>query len=92
MVAKYIILTYMDDGVIHLYEYIDTIKEIIEILEEKYGTRSKSYIQLLLEKYNTIKMSKGDDVNVHIDQMSLIKNILLLLVAQSQTTCKFQWC
>jgi hypothetical protein len=45
---------------------------MMNALEMKYGCRSDTQIQLLLDKFNNIKMNKGDVVGNHVNQLELI--------------------
>lgn len=66
------ILNHMEDDLIPLYEGYDTAKEIMDVLDEKYGPKSQTYIQLLLEKYNGSRMNENDDMVDHITKMEVL--------------------
>nr|XP_028964570.1 uncharacterized protein LOC103442899 [Malus domestica] len=70
--AKATILNYLEDKLIPLYEECDSIKEIMDVLEKKYGPKSQTYIQLLLEKYNETKMEETDSMVDHITKMEVV--------------------
>ncbi|KAM1500447.1 hypothetical protein ACFX10_023002 [Malus domestica] len=70
--AKATILNYMEDKLIPLYEEYDSAKEIMDVLEKKYGPKSQTYIQLLLEKYNGTKMEETDSMVDHITKMEVM--------------------
>ncbi|XP_050102770.1 uncharacterized protein LOC126582652 [Malus sylvestris] len=70
--AKATILNYLEDKLIPLYEECDSIKEIMDVLEKKYGPKSQTYIQLLLEKYNGTKMEETDSMVDHITKMEVV--------------------
>jgi hypothetical protein len=53
-------LHHMKDNIIPLFEERPTAKEMMDALETKYGCRSDTQIQLLLDKFNNTKMNEGD--------------------------------
>jgi hypothetical protein len=62
----------MKENIIPLFESYKFAKEMMEALEAKYGPRSDTHIQLLLDKYNCSRMSEGDNVGEFVNQMELI--------------------
>uniref|UniRef100_A0A2N9F1W8 CCHC-type domain-containing protein n=1 Tax=Fagus sylvatica TaxID=28930 RepID=A0A2N9F1W8_FAGSY len=70
--AKASMLHYMKDNIIPLFEERPTAKEMMDALETKYGCRSDTQIQLLLDKFNNIKMNEGDVVGDHVNELELI--------------------
>ena len=60
--AKASMLHHMKDNIIPLFEEKPTAKEMMDALKTKYGCRSDTQIQLLLNKFNNIKMNEGDVV------------------------------
>ena len=70
--AKALILHCMSDHIIPLFEDYETAKEIMDAVEAKYGLRSDTYIQLLLDKYNRTCMKESDDIGDHVLQMELM--------------------
>ncbi|XP_028119398.1 uncharacterized protein LOC114316901 [Camellia sinensis] len=62
----------MKDNIIPLFEEHETAKLLIEALESKYGVRSDTQIQLLLDKYNNTRMSDNDSVGDYANQMELM--------------------
>jgi len=51
----------MKDSIIPLFEGHEIAKDMMEALDKRYGPRSDTHIQLLLDKYNNTRM--GDHVN-----------------------------
>ena len=70
--AKASMLHHMKDNIIPLFEERPIAKEMMDDLETKYGCRSDTQIQLLLDKFNNIKMNRGDVVGDHVNQLELI--------------------
>jgi hypothetical protein len=70
--AKASMLHHMKDNIILLFEKRLTAKEMINALETKYGCRSDTQIQLLLDKFNNIKMNEGGVVGNHVNQLEPI--------------------
>uniref|UniRef100_A0A2N9F2S2 CCHC-type domain-containing protein n=1 Tax=Fagus sylvatica TaxID=28930 RepID=A0A2N9F2S2_FAGSY len=70
--AKASMLHHMKDNIIPLFEERPTTKEMMDALETKYGCQSDTQIQLLLDKFNNIKMNEGDVVGDHVNQLELI--------------------
>ena len=72
VLAKASMLHYMKDNIIPLFEERPIAKEMTDALETKYGCRSDTQIQLLLDKFNNIKMNEGDVVGDYVNQLELI--------------------
>ena len=72
LMARATLLHSIKDNIIPLFEGHETAKEIVEALEEKYGPRSNTHIQLLLDKYNSTCMNEDDYVGDFVNQMELI--------------------
>ncbi|KAK0571052.1 hypothetical protein LWI29_010329 [Acer saccharum] len=70
--ARATILNHMQDELIPLYEGFDTARKIMDMLEDKYGPKSETYIQLLLEQFNALKMSENDSMVDHILKLEII--------------------
>ena len=66
----------MKVNIIPLFEERPTVKEMMDALETKYGCRSDTHIQLLLDKFNNIKMNEDDIVGDHVNQLELITKAL----------------
>ena len=64
-------LHHMKD-IIPLFEERPTAKEMMDALETKYGCRFDTQKQLLLNKFNNIKMNEVDVVGDHVNQLELI--------------------
>jgi hypothetical protein len=62
----------MKDNIIPLFESHESVKEMMEALEGKYGRRSDTHIQFLLDKYNYARMGENDYVGEFVNQMELI--------------------
>uniref|UniRef100_A0A2N9HAA9 CCHC-type domain-containing protein n=1 Tax=Fagus sylvatica TaxID=28930 RepID=A0A2N9HAA9_FAGSY len=75
--AKASMLYHMKDNIIRLFKERPTAKEMMDALETKYGCRSDTQIQLLLDKFNNIKMNEGDVVGDHVNQLELIAKELV---------------
>ena len=58
--AKASMTHHIKDNIIPLFEERPTTKDMMEALETKYGCHSDTQIQLLLDKFNNIKMNEGD--------------------------------
>ena len=69
-------LHHIKDNIIPLFEERPTAKDMMDALETKYGCRSDTQIQLLLDKFNNIKMNEGDVVGDHVNQLELIEKEL----------------
>ena len=70
--AKVSMLCHMKDNIIPLFEEMTTAKDMMDALKTKYWCRSNTRIQLLLDKFNNIKMNEGDVVRDHVNQLELI--------------------
>ncbi|XP_077221656.1 uncharacterized protein LOC143855422 [Tasmannia lanceolata] len=70
--ARTILLTSMEPDLEIIYEEYEHTKEMYESIVEAYGTMSESYVQLLIEKFNSIKMKEGESVVDHVNKMLVI--------------------
>ncbi|KAK9989463.1 hypothetical protein SO802_029702 [Lithocarpus litseifolius] len=70
--TKTSMLHHMKDNIIPLFEDKETTKELMVALEAKYGPRSDTHVQLLLDKFNSTRMSEGDYIGDHINTMELL--------------------
>ena len=61
---KVALLSYMQDDLIPSFEDLKNAKEILNALEQKYGGKSNTYVQLLLKKFNEMRMR--EDISVLI--------------------------
>ena len=71
--AKASMLHHMKDNIILLFEERFTAKEMMDALKTKYGCRFETQIQLLLDKFNNIKINEGDVVGDHVNQLELLE-------------------
>ena len=72
LMARATLLHNMKDNIIPLFEGHESAKQMMEALEAKYGPRSDTHMQLLLDKYNCSRMSETDNVGEFVNQMELI--------------------
>jgi hypothetical protein len=72
LMAMATLLHSMKDNIIPLFEGHEVAKKIMKVLEEKYGPRLDTHIQLLLDKYNIARMSEDDYVGDFGNQIKLI--------------------
>ena len=70
--AKASMLHHMKDNIIPLFEDKEIAKELMVALESKYGPRSETHVQLLLDKFNNTRMNEGDYIGDHINTMELL--------------------
>ena len=72
LMARATLLHNMKDNIIPLFEGHESAKQMMEALEAKYGPRSDTHMQLLLDKYNCSCMSECDNLSEFVNQMELI--------------------
>ena len=77
-IAKAALLSHMQDDLIPLFEDFKITKEILNALEQKYGSKSNTYVQLLLEKFSGMRMGEDISVVVHVNHMALIAKDLIV--------------
>ena len=65
-------LHHIKDNILPLFENKETAKELMEAFEAKYGPRSDTHVQLLLDKFNSTRMNEGDYIGDHINTMELL--------------------
>jgi hypothetical protein len=61
------LLNNMKDNIIPLFEEHDTAKGMMEALDQKYGPRSDTHIQLLLNKYNNAHIEENDYIGNYVN-------------------------
>ena len=67
---------FMEDNLIKVFETFESAKKLWDALKEKYDAISDVNVQLLLHKYNTCKMSEGDNVIDHCNKMLVMPKYL----------------
>jgi hypothetical protein len=72
LMARATLLHSMKDNIIYLFEGHETAKDMMKALDKKYGPRSDTHIQLLLDKYNSARMGEDDYMCDFVNQMELI--------------------
>ena len=70
--AKASMLHHIKDNIIPLFEDKETAKGLMEALEAKYGPKSETHVQLLLDKFNSTRMNEGDYIGDCINKMKLL--------------------
>ncbi|KAF3783885.1 hypothetical protein EJ110_NYTH31501 [Nymphaea thermarum] len=69
LMAKTIMLVFMEDDLIKVFEDCSTAKEMFDTISSKYNTITMMHVQLLLEQYNSYKMKELDRVVDHVNKM-----------------------
>lgn len=67
--VKSLMLMFMEDNLIKVFETYESAKKHWDALKEKYDAISDVNMQVLLHKYNTCKMSESDNVIDHCNKM-----------------------
>ena len=67
LMAGATLLHNMKENLIPLFEEFDTTKSMMEALNQKYGPRSDTHIQLLLNKYNNARMEENDYIGNYVN-------------------------
>lgn len=70
--ARSTMLTFMDPDLEIIYEGYQTAKAMFEVVTQSYGGQSETYIQLLIEKFNSTHMKENESVIDHCSRMSVI--------------------
>ena len=70
--AKASMLHHIKDNIMPLFEDKETAKGLMEALEAKYGPKSETHVQLLLDKFNSTRMNEGDYIGDCINKMKLL--------------------
>jgi hypothetical protein len=72
LLARATLLHNMKSNIIPLFEEHNSAKDMMEALENKYGPRSDTHIQWLLNKYNNSRMEENNYVGDYVNQVKLI--------------------
>ena len=59
-----------------MFEDKETAKGLMEVLEAKYGPKSDTRVQLLLDKFNGMSINEGDYIGGHINIVELLSKEL----------------
>lgn len=62
-----------------IFEENKTAKEMFEAIKEAYGNTLKTYIQLVIEKYNSYWMKENENVKEHVNKIIVITNELVVV-------------
>ena len=77
--ARNILLTFMEHDIEILFEEYTHAKTMFDTIIEAYRASSKTYIQLLIERFNGTMMNESDNVIEHVNKMSIIAKELAIL-------------
>ena len=70
--ARNILLTFMETDIEILFKEYAHAKTMFDAITEAYRASSKTYIQLLIERFNRTMMNESDNVIEHVNKMSVI--------------------
>ncbi|KAF3782088.1 hypothetical protein EJ110_NYTH20377 [Nymphaea thermarum] len=79
LMAKTIMLAFMEDDLIRVFEDCPTAKEMFDVIASKYNTMTAMHIQLLQEQYNSYKMKESDNVMDHVNKMLVMAKDLAVV-------------
>ncbi|KAF3786515.1 hypothetical protein EJ110_NYTH11733 [Nymphaea thermarum] len=79
LMAKTIMLTFMEDDQIRVFEDCPTAKEMFDVIASKYNTMTAMHIQLLQEQYNSYRMKESDNVMDHVNKMFVMAKDLAVV-------------
>ncbi|CAN6440078.1 unnamed protein product [Victoria cruziana] len=79
LMAKTIMLAYMDDDLIRFFEDYKTTKEMFEAIKAQYDVNTATHVQVLLQKYSTLKIKEADNVTDHVNKMLVMAKDLAVL-------------
>ncbi|CAN6472123.1 unnamed protein product [Victoria cruziana] len=79
LMAKTIMLAYMEDDLIQFFEDYKTTKEMFEAIKARYDVNTAAHVQVLLQQYSTLKMKESDSVTDHVNKMLVMAKDLLVL-------------
>ncbi|CAN6475958.1 unnamed protein product [Victoria cruziana] len=79
LMAKTIILAYMEDDLIRFFENYKTTKEMFEAIKARYDVNTAAHVQVLLQKYSTLKMKEADNMTDHVNKMLVMTKDLAVL-------------
>ncbi|KAL5711806.1 hypothetical protein ACHQM5_014046 [Ranunculus cassubicifolius] len=71
-IARSTLLTFMDPDLEIIYEGYPTAKDMFDAVTQTYGGQSETYIQLLIERFNTSRMKESESVVDHCSRMTVI--------------------
>ena len=70
--TRNILLKFMEPDIEILFEEYTHAKIMFDAITEAYRASSKTYIQLLIERFNGTMMNESDNVIEHVNKMSVI--------------------
>ena len=77
--TRNILLTFMEPDIEILFKEYAHAKTMFDAITEAYRASSKTYIQLLIERFNGTMMNESDNVIEHVNKMSIIAKELAIL-------------
>ena len=77
--ARNILLTFMETDIEILFKEYAHAKTMFDAITEAYRASSKTYIQLLIERFNGTMMNESDNVIEYVNKMSVIAKELVVL-------------
>ncbi|KAF3789698.1 hypothetical protein EJ110_NYTH05244 [Nymphaea thermarum] len=79
LMAKTIMLIFMEDELIRIFEDCPTAKKMFDTISSRYTTTTTMHVCLLLEKYNSYKMKESDRVIDHVNKMLVMAKDLAVV-------------
>ncbi|XP_031493236.1 uncharacterized protein LOC116259513 [Nymphaea colorata] len=79
LMARTIMLTFMEDDLIRVFEDCPTAKDMLDSISSKFNTTTTMHVQLLLEQYTSYKMKESDKVVDHVNKMLVMAKDLAVV-------------
>ncbi|XP_042482666.1 uncharacterized protein LOC122063078 [Macadamia integrifolia] len=70
--ARSMILLKMEDHLMKVFNKHTTTKSVMEAVRVKYDVKTETHTQLLTHKYNSCRMTEGEDVVDHVNKMLVL--------------------
>ncbi|CAN6454213.1 unnamed protein product [Victoria cruziana] len=79
LIAKTIMIAYMEDNLAKVFEDHKTAKDVFEAVSSKYDSKTATHVQVLVQQCNSCKMKESDNVVDHMNKMMVMAKDLALV-------------
>lgn len=69
----------MEDDLANVFDYYQTTMKVFEAISTKYDMKTATYIQVLVQQYNSCKMKESDNVVDHVNKMMVMAKDLVMI-------------
>lgn len=79
LIAKTIMIAYMKDDLVKVFEDYQTIRKVFEIVSVKYDAKIAAHIEVLVHQYNPCRMKESDNIVDRVNKMMVMAKHLTMV-------------